>query len=226
MQRPQRRPRRGGAGMVLPRGAQPQCPAPRDGQDLRISPAVAFPFPLAFVAEPSYTYLVPFNLPACQLFQPSHYFYGSSLSSCQFIRVGFSRAGWDGTGSSPSCASSMPSFIQPLPLLRLQIYSFCNFSVLKPFPCIFNLSLPIVPLPLLVFVSLFLTTPSIKKTIQLLQSRFLLGVLRKCLKNKVSLQLWDPLWTAPLACHGWRKELGTVPWAGVLPAPSFGTNLP
>lgn len=111
----------GGSGDGAPLGGSAPMSPPRDGQDLRISPAVAFPFPLAFVNVPSYTYSVPFNLPACQLFQPSHYFYGSSLSSCQFIRVGLSRAGWDGTRFSASCASSMPSFIQPLLLLHLQI---------------------------------------------------------------------------------------------------------
>lgn len=128
---------RGEEGMELPGGL-----SPRASLHIRshpwISPPVAFPFPLALVTQPSYTYLVPFNLAACQLFQPSHYFYGSSLSSCQLSGVGFSRAGWDKARSSSSRAP------QCLPSSSLD--SFCNFSTLKPFPCIFNLFLLVIPL--------------------------------------------------------------------------------
>lgn len=152
-----RQSRRGGAGWCSPGGSAPS-PPPQDRQDPWIPPAVAFPFPLAFVAEPSYTYLVPFNLPACQLFQPSHYFYGSSLSSCQLLGSGLAERGGTGVAPHPRVPPSMPSFIQPL--LHLQIYTFCSFSMLKPFRCIFNLFLPIVLLSLLMFVSFL---PALKK---------------------------------------------------------------
>lgn len=143
-------------GWSSPGGSAPEPPFPAWSHPW-ISPAAAFPFPLAFVAQPSYTYLVPSNLPACQLFQPSHYFYGSSLSCCQLSGVG-----WDRARSSSSPAP------QCLPSSSLCINSFCNFSTSKPFPCIFNLFLPVVAL----FNSLLQQLSVLKRIILLLPSRF------------------------------------------------------
>lgn len=146
-----------GAGAA--RGAQPQSLPSRHGHihgDLQLS--LLFPFPLAFLAQPGYSYLVPFNLAACQLFQPSHYFYGSSLSCCQLSGVG-----WDGARSSSSLL-----FLNASLHSSLCINSFCNFSASKPFPCVFNLFLPVIPL----FNSLLRQLSVLKRIILLLPSRF------------------------------------------------------
>lgn len=111
--------------MELPGGSAPVPPFPA-WSDPWISPAVAFPFPLAFVAQPSYTYLVPFNLPSCQLFQPSHYFYGSF----ELLPVERGRVERSGVGRGSFLilpCSSMPPFIQPLRCLVSALIRFAIF---------------------------------------------------------------------------------------------------
>jgi len=149
MRQPQR-----GSGDAAPRGLSPDAPLPGTAKTRgyrRLLPSLS---PRLLSPSQALRIQFPFNLPACQLFQPSHYFYGSSLSSCQFIGVGFSRAGWDGAGSSPSCAS-FNAVLHPASAAASSpnIFSLQFFSQLKPFPCIFNPSLSVGPTSLLVVCS-------------------------------------------------------------------------
>lgn len=171
---------------MLPGGSAPD-PPPQDHQDPWISPAVAFPFPLAFVAEPSYTYIVPFNLPACQLFQPSHYFYGSSLSSCQLSGSGLAERG------GPGLAPHVPPQCRPSSSLCF-ISRYINFAV---FPCC-N--------PFLAFLTC--SSPVLKKSFLLCEADFLFSVNFKEMPLKSFLA--DPLWTAVLWVYPilWDKPSG------------------